>query len=112
MLAHQLIHLHNIDLVAGKPEFHLNLVLVQLTQDYSRLTVVQAQRFILQMLQPVTQGLDPALPAATVAAARHGILERLGISLETFTAGPFEQTVEKGAGIRPTGKAMDIAAAE
>ena len=39
---------------------------------------------------PVTQGLDPALPAATVATARHGILERLGIRLETFTAGPFE----------------------
>ena len=112
MLAHQFIELQHVDLVAGKPEFHFDLVLIQAAQYHCGLTIVQAQGFVLQMQQPVAQGFNPALPATSIATSCDGIVDGCSVSLETFAAGPFQQTVQEGAGIGPTRETVNVAAGE
>ncbi|MNN32724.1 hypothetical protein D3C81_1464550 [compost metagenome] len=63
------------------------------------------------MLQPVTQGGDPTLPTAKVAASGNRILQRLAGNGKAVISGPFQQTVEKCSRIGTARKAVDIGAA-
>ncbi|MCY1431987.1 hypothetical protein D9M71_479690 [compost metagenome] len=66
-----------------------------------------------QLLQPLAEGRDPAGPVAAVAALANGAGQLLGIGADlgkTFMPGPFEQAVEEGAGVRPAGEAVNVAA--
>ncbi|MNZ87720.1 hypothetical protein D3C78_1065900 [compost metagenome] len=111
VLAHQRIELEYIDLMAGEPEFHLDLVLRQLREYHRRLIGTQLQRRLEQMLQPVAQRGDPALPASAIAATGNGVGHLLGCRGKPLAPRPFEQTMEEGAGVRAARESMDIAAA-
>ncbi|MCY1370335.1 hypothetical protein D9M69_574220 [compost metagenome] len=50
VLAHQRIELEHIDLMAGEPELHLDLILRQLAEYHWRLAGAQLQRRLEQML--------------------------------------------------------------
>ncbi|MNZ35009.1 hypothetical protein D3C78_523980 [compost metagenome] len=114
VLGHQAIKLSNIDLVAGKPEFHLDLVLAELVQGHCRAIRCQVHRLHQQLLQPEAQGVNPARPVTPVATLANHALERLIIRrhlAKTFQPRPFEQAVEERSGVGTTRETMDIAAA-
>ncbi|MNF93141.1 hypothetical protein D3C84_758090 [compost metagenome] len=97
--------------MAGEPEFHLDAVLGQLAKNHRRLSGTDRQRRFEQMLQPVTQGSDPAFPAAPVTAPGNGVFHRLRRGGKTFVAGPLQQAMQKRTGARATGESMDVRAA-
>src|SRR5471030_1130971 len=97
--------------MTGEPEFHLDPVLVELLEDHWRLPSADVQRRSEQVLQPVTQRDDPAFPAAAITATANGVFHRFWRCAEAFITSPFQQTMEKGAGVRTTGEAVNVSAA-
>ncbi|MNP52750.1 hypothetical protein D3C76_1471600 [compost metagenome] len=113
MLAHQGIEFADVDPVAGKPELHFELILLQLAQGYGRRVAGQQQRRFDQVQQPITQTGDPALPTAPVAAAGDHLEDSFGITghmAEALLARPFEQAVKECPGVGAPWEAMDITA--
>ena len=106
VLAHQFVEGEHVDGVTGKPELHLDLVLLQAAEGEA--VVVQGQRRLQQVLQPAAEGDDPAFPVAAVTACAHGFFDGLGRHVETFFTGPFQQAVKEGAGVRAAWETMNI----
>jgi hypothetical protein len=73
----QAVELFGVDLVAGEPELHFDLVMAQLPR-YALVAARQRQRLAQQALQPLAEGGDPAGPVTAVAALANGALDQLG----------------------------------
>ncbi|MNF44387.1 hypothetical protein D3C84_254960 [compost metagenome] len=107
-LTHQRVEFEHIHLVAGEPELHLDLILVQLLENHRGLSGTHGQRRLEQMHKPVTQRGDPAFPATAITTTANRIFHGLRRSRKSFTASPFEQTMKKSARVRTTRESMNI----
>ncbi|MNP15053.1 hypothetical protein D3C76_1073930 [compost metagenome] len=111
MTGHQTVELLGIDLMAGEPELHFDLVVLQPGEREAR--IAGRQRLVEHLQHPVAEGWNPAGPIAAVATLADGTFDQLGVGGDlgkTFATRPFEQAMEEGAGVRAAREAMDVAA--
>ncbi|MNE05574.1 hypothetical protein D3C80_981440 [compost metagenome] len=106
------IELLGVDLVAGEPELHFDLVMTQLPQRHALVAARQRERLAQQASHPLAEGGDPAGPVAAVAALANGALDQLRVTAdlaEALAARPFQQAMQEGAGVRPPREAVNVA---